>query len=95
MKTVLDEYELWHAINMIISNTTSANTGKSIGVVTRIQKRFVKLGLEKPLYIGCQHHVVDAILKHVTGDFFDGATRLSYQIHAQFNIRFINFSFLG
>ena len=48
--------------------------GKSVGALTRLQKRFAKRGLVKPLYIECQHHVLDAILKHVTGDFFDGAT---------------------
>ena len=46
-------YELWHAIMMIISHATPANTGKSIGAITQLQKRFAKLGLEKPLYIGC------------------------------------------
>jgi len=81
IKTVLDEYELWPAIKIIISDTTSANTGKSIGAVTRLQNHFVLLGLQKPLYIGCQHHVLDTILKHVMDDCFDGATtspNLSY-----------------
>jgi len=50
---VLDVFELWHAIMMIISDATSANTAKSIGTITRLQKRFAKLGFVKPLYIGC------------------------------------------
>ena len=48
--------------------------GKAIGSLKRLQKRFAKLELAKPLYIGCQQHVLNAILKHVTRDFFDGAT---------------------
>ena len=74
IKTVLDEYDLWPAIKIIISDTTSANTGKFLGAVTRLQNHFVQLGLQKPLYIGCQHHVLDTILKHVMDDYFDGAT---------------------
>jgi len=30
----------------------------TIGAVTRLQRHFVKLGLGKPLYIGCQHHIM-------------------------------------
>lgn len=74
IKTVLDEYKLWPAIKLIISDTTSANTGKSVGAVTRLQNHFVKLGLDKPLYIGCQHHVLDTLLKHVMNDYFEAAT---------------------
>ncbi|ESN93067.1 hypothetical protein HELRODRAFT_189670 [Helobdella robusta] len=74
IKTVLDEYKLWPAIKLIISDTTSANTGKSVGAVTRLQKHFVMLGLDKPLYIGCQHHVLDTLLKHVMNDYFEAAT---------------------
>ena len=49
IKTVLDEYKQWSAIKIIISDTTSANTGKSAGAVTQLQKDFVK---DKSLYIG-------------------------------------------
>ena len=65
VKLTVLEYDLWPAIKIIISDTTSANTGKFLGAVTRLQNQFVQLGLQKPLYIGCQHHVLDTVLKHV------------------------------
>ena len=71
---MLDEYKLWPAIKIIISDTTSANTEKSADAITHLQKHFVKLGLDKPLYIRCQHHVLKIILKHVMNNYFEGAT---------------------
>jgi len=47
IKTVLDEYKLWPSIKMIVSDTTAANTGKSLGTVTLLQKHFQDIGLEK------------------------------------------------
>ena len=67
IKTVLDEYKLWLAIKLVISDKTSANTGKSLGAVTLLQKHFVKLGLDKLLYI-------NTLLKHVMNDYFEAAT---------------------
>lgn len=81
IKTVLDEYELWLSIKMIVSDTTAANTGRSLGAVTRLQKHFEDTGLEKPVFIGCQHHILDTILKHVLNDHFGGtpmSPNLSY-----------------
>lgn len=81
IKTVLDEFELWSSIKLIVSDTTAANTGRSLGAVTRLQKHFEDIGLEKPVFIGCQHHVLDTILKHVLNDHFDGSSispNLSY-----------------
>ena len=69
IKAVLDE--LWSPIKIIISDTTSANTGKSAGTVTQLQKHFVMLGLDKPLYIGYQYHALDTILKHVINNYFE------------------------
>ena len=61
IKTQLDEYKEWSPTKIVIPNITSANTGKSAGAVTQLQKHFVKFGLGKPLYIGCQYHVLDSI----------------------------------
>jgi hypothetical protein len=74
IKTVLDEYELWPSIKMIVSDTTAANTGRSLGAVTLLQKHFEDMELEKPVFIGCQHHILDTILKHVMNDHFGGST---------------------
>ena len=49
IKTVLDIYKLWSGSKVIISVKTSANSGKSAGAVTHLQKHFVE---DKSLYIG-------------------------------------------
>ena len=49
---------------MIICDTTNVNTGKKNGIVVKLQREFKARGLEEPKYIGCQHHVLDTILKH-------------------------------
>ena len=42
--------------------------------LTSLQKNFLKLGFNKPLCIGCQHHVLNTILKHEMSDYFEGVT---------------------
>ena len=86
IKHVLDEYELWPSIKMIVSDTTSTNTGLRNGVVTRLQKHFKIIGLEKPVFIGCQHHILDTLLKHVMNDLFEGSTMSPY-LHYPFVTR--------
>lgn len=34
----------------------------------------IKKGLQKPQYIGCQHHILDRILRHVLDSLFDQPT---------------------
>ena len=70
IKAILDEYNLWSSIKMIVSDTTAANTGKSLGAVTLLKNHFEHTGQEKPVFIGCQHHILDTILKHVLNDHF-------------------------
>ena len=62
---MLDEYDLWSSIKIIVSDTTAANTAKGLGAVTRLQNHFEDIGQEKPIFIGCQPHILDTILKHV------------------------------
>src|ERR1044072_1814665 len=54
---------------MIICDTTVVNIDHKNRVVVRIQQKMLKMGLNMPQYIGCQHHVLDKILKHVL-DFY-------------------------
>ena len=70
IQNVLTEYNLWPAIKMIVCDTTAVNTGKKNGVVVRMQKNFQHLNLPRPEYFGCQHHVLDRMLKHVIDQFF-------------------------
>ena len=51
---------------MIICDTTAVNTGRVHGIVKLIQDDVFSKGFQKPQYIiGCQHHVLDLLLKHV------------------------------
>ena len=67
---LLDEYNAWNSIQMIISDTTAVNTGRKNGVVARLQRTFREKGFEEPQYISCQHHILDLVLRHVLDFFF-------------------------
>ena len=86
IKAILDEYNLRSSKKMIVSDTTAANTGKSLGAVTLLQNHFEHIGQEKPVFIGCQHHILNTILKHVLNDHFSGtptSPNLSYPFIAR------------
>lgn len=80
---VLEEYSLWPAIKMIVSDTTNVNTGCKSGVIVTLQKQFVKHGEPAPVFIGCQHHVLDRILRHVCDELLGDVTE-SPNIHYLF-----------
>lgn len=65
IEKVLDEFDIWAAIKILICDTTSVNTGKRNGVIIRLQRLFLKKGLDPPQFISCQHHVLDRILRLV------------------------------
>ena len=75
LKGVLDEFHLWGAISMIIADTTSVNTGRKSGVVTRLQKMFISKGCNMPQFVSCQHHVLDRILRIVMDQELAGKTK--------------------
>ena len=52
IQALLDEYNAWRSIKMIISDTTVVNTGHQSGVVVRLQRQFRQKGLEEPQFIG-------------------------------------------
>ena len=86
IKAMLDEHDLWSSIKIIVSDTTAANTGKCLGAVTQLQNHFEDIGQEKPVFIGCQHHILDTMLKHVLNDHFGGtptSPSLSYPFIAR------------
>lgn len=62
---VLDEYNLWKSIKMIVADTTNVNTGRRNGIVFQLQRMFAQKNLEKPQFIGCQHHILDRVLRVV------------------------------
>ncbi|ESO05231.1 hypothetical protein HELRODRAFT_171586 [Helobdella robusta] len=74
IQNTLDDYNLWAAIKMIVSDTTNVNTGSKSGVVVRLQKLFVQHGESAPVFIGCQHHILDRVLRHVCDALLGNST---------------------
>lgn len=83
MQALLDEYNAWRSIKMIISDTTAVNTGRRSGVIVRLQNKFRQKGLVEPQFIGCQHHILDLVLRHVM-DFLFPTKLQSPSINYQF-----------
>ena len=75
IKKIIDEFDAWSSIQMIICDTTSVNTGRKNGIVIRLQKEFESKGFQKPQYIGCQNHVLDLILRHLLDFNFPTASK--------------------
>ena len=67
IKSVLDKFNAWKSIVMIISDTTAVNTGKKNGVIINIQKGRAEMSFTFPQFVSCQHHVLDRM------DFFIGS----------------------
>lgn len=74
IKETLNKFNLWRSIKMIVCDTTSVNTGIQNGVVVLLKKHFQSISLPLPQYIGCQHHVLDLLLRHVMDEVLGGAT---------------------
>jgi len=74
LKEVLNDYELWGSVKMIISDTCNVNIGKKTGVVIQTQREFINRGYEAPQFIGCQHHVLDRILKLIMDELLESTT---------------------
>jgi hypothetical protein len=68
---------------MIISDTTAVNTGHQNGVVARLQRQCRQKGLDEPQFIGCQHYILDLVLRHLLDSLFPTDSR-SPNINYQF-----------
>ena len=80
---IIEEYRAWPYIKMLISDSTNANTGRKKGVITLLQTMFFEKGFPRPQFIGCQHHALDLILKHVMNESLVLATsspEISYTV---------------
>ena len=75
ISAVLEEYNLWSALNMIVADTISVNTGKKNGAVVRLKQIFSAKGFGKPFFISCQHHVFDRVLSVVMDEEIGGSTK--------------------
>src|SRR6185436_3778580 len=65
MKKLLDDFDAWKSIKMIVCDTTAVNTGHRNGIIVRLNKEFERKGLSRLQYVGCQHHILDLILRHL------------------------------
>lgn len=74
IKDILSKFELYECIKMIICDTTAVNTGNKNGVVIQLQNYFKSIKLNTPQYVGCQHHILDLILRHVMDELLGGKT---------------------
>lgn len=70
LKEVLDYYDLWASIAMIVTDTCAVNTGRLNGVVALIANEAKAKGLKAPLAIGCQQHILDTMLRHCLDQLF-------------------------
>jgi len=59
---VLDEYNLWKSIKVIVADTTNVNTGRRNRIVIKLKRVFAQKKLKEPQFIGCQHHILDGVL---------------------------------
>lgn len=75
LKNILDNFELWNCIKMIVTDTCRVNTGRYQGVNTLISKEMQSLGLNPPVLVGCQRHILDTILRHVLDHLFRPQSR--------------------
>jgi len=74
IQKVLDEFDLWKAIKIIVTDTTNANTGHRNGAVVKLQHHFTSRHFPIPQYIGCQHHILDRILRLMMDEICGNAT---------------------
>ena len=75
LQDVLEEFNLWGLVVLIVANTTSVNTGKKTGIVVRQQQMFKAKGHPKPKFISCQHHVLDHVLPVVMDNELHRSTK--------------------
>ena len=52
LEQLLNEFAAWSNIKMIISDTTSVNTGRLNGIVVKLQKKMSKMGLKSHSLLG-------------------------------------------
>lgn len=74
LKELLNQYDGWNAIAMIITDTTAVNTGVRNGIVVKLQREFQSFGLNPPQFVGCQHHILDLLVRHILDHFIPTTT---------------------
>lgn len=89
IKDTLDRFDLWNCIKMIVCDTTSVNTGNKNGVVRLLKNYFESIFLPPPQYVGCQHHILDLVLRYVMDEILGGKTS-SPNIHYDFVVELQN-----
>ena len=72
---------------MVVADATSVNTGAKNEIVPKTMQPFDKLHIERPIFISCQHHFLDRILKHAMDQYL-GSTKST---SAEFSYDFVTF----
>jgi len=76
---VLDKYNSWESIKMIVADTTYVNTGRRNGIVSQLQ-HFFQNNREEQQFIGCQHHVLGQVLRVVMDEELTGNNATKHRI---------------
>jgi len=70
IKELLEFYNLWSSIKMIVSDTCNVNTGRHQGVAVLLSKEIEKRSSHVPLQVGCELHILDTLLRHCLDQLF-------------------------
>ena len=82
IKTLMDEYDAWKNIKMLICDTRQSILEKN-GIVVKFQKAMSEKGYKNPQFNACQHHILDLVLRHII-DFQLGSSTRSPQLPYNF-----------
>ena len=75
LQDVLEEFNLWGSVVIIVADTTNVNTNKKTGVVVRLQQLFEEKGHPKPKFISCQRNLLVRFRRVVMDDELHGSTK--------------------
>ena len=53
IKNILDDFQIWSNVKLIIADTTNTNARCKNGVLFLLQKACINLGFQPPQFIGC------------------------------------------
>ena len=68
------ELGAWPIIKMIFCSTAAINSGLLTGIIVKLQAKMFEMALDKPHYIGGQHHILHRILKGTIDFFYESTT---------------------
>lgn len=82
---VLDKYNLWKSIKMIVVDTTNVKTGGRNWIVIQVHRLFAQKKQEERHIIDCQHHVTVRVDDEIGGNNTSSNIRLSVNLQITTN----------